>query len=1239
MRSKTSESIARSKEPLQRPRLFSRWVLPGVALMVLVPLALIYPKQTLIQEAARQRLGNPLTANYLTNLLKTDPDNLELRLLLAEQKLQLGESGEISRLLAPVVARGTAGQRHTARLLEFKALATQIAGLSAVSPQRADMMRRQRDVLADLAGAVWPGDILVELANAAIAAGAPDTAHQLYRQLAGQDGPQSAQWFAQAARGALGHGYYELAAELYFIARHKAASPEEQRDHLIAGLKALLAESRFTQAMQAADRELGALADDPETLYTLAGMARSANDLPRAGDYARRLLQPSFFERARRWLAAEPQPFTPPRGMRPYDARYYQLAWEIYLASRNLEDAFKVAEAAVRQVPDDLVWRERLAQVAEWSGKPEIALQQWLQLARHGSAEAWRAVLRLAPGLNDYPATLEAWRYVAARRSLAPAEWQRIADLYELAAQPIEGANFLIGRYPHERDPHLLELAARLQHNGGQDDDALKTWLRLIESHGATTDRVLKAATLYLQRGSFREAAELLKRHHALAGATQAGAPNTEYWRLLGDLASRLQKDAEARDAYRRLATGPDATHEDLWRLASLLRREHPEEAAALAELAWRKFGETEMLLWALELHAEQRNLAAGRRLFDSIGADRLQPLVTNPRFLLLRAQYRQAAGLPREAMADYRRAAALAPGNAGIQTALLWYLIDRREAPALRESLVRLLPTARDNPAYWGAFAAAYHVLDQPDEAVVFYSRRLKHSGQDYLWLLNYADALERSGQAGMAWRVRQHAWRELRKGKTALGKPDSPQMLAAARLALQTAPGDPALALVREIVRQDRQAGKSGADVKDNFSTPAVSELILGWAVSNEQHSAAKAWLWQRYGRSLTRPLWGEVSVALAENDTEKLDRLIAEQADALPIYNRNDAARATGQARYAQSIAFDGLTASPNDDELHLRLSEDVLPAASNIGFEFKTERFGPVKLISRKISFDLALTTKLRLTGQLSGIRQASLDQGVLSNPLAAERVAGIGFKWANSLGETAGTIQRRREFDDFLGLRLSHAVALSQRLHLDLGAERHAAATESGALHVAGMKDQLDATLLYNFSKREYLRLQPRWARYYTQGGSYLGSGRMLDWETGYHIRTEYPDWTVRLAGAHYRFNRDGAADAASAVLAPDGLVPAVSFFLPDNTNSYQLCTGFGEAYRYTYTRAVRPYVDLCANHNDVSGGGYSGLIGIAGSVAGHDHATVYLSQSRAGAGFSGLSRELVFRYYHLLDRY
>jgi hypothetical protein len=59
-----------------------------------------------------------------------------------------------------------------------------------------------------------------------------------------------------------------------------------------------------------------------------------------------------------------------------------------------------VANAAVQQQPSSLVWRERLARVSEWTERPVQALEQWLFIARQTQKDdAWKAVLRLAPGL------------------------------------------------------------------------------------------------------------------------------------------------------------------------------------------------------------------------------------------------------------------------------------------------------------------------------------------------------------------------------------------------------------------------------------------------------------------------------------------------------------------------------------------------------------------------------------------------------------------------------------------------------------------------------------------------------------------------------------------------------------------------------------------------------------------------------------------------------------------------
>ena len=193
------------------------------------------------------------------------------------------------------------------------------------------------------------------------------------------------------------------------------------------------------------------------------------------------------------------------------------------------------------------------------------------------------------------------------------------------------------------------------------------------------------------------------------------------------------------------------------------------------------------------------------------------------------------------------------------------------------------------------------------------------------------------------------------------------------------------------------------------------------------------------------------------------------------------------------------FDGLAVNPSDDEAHLRLSADALATAGHVDFEMRREQFGPLHGIVQSTQVEASIVPNLRLVVELGQTRQASSDSAILGNVPATERAAGVALKMHGSLGDTEIGLRRRREFGATAELRLTHALELIPGINLRFGAERHAAATESNPLRVFGMRDQIDATLLYAFSKREYLRLQPSFARYFTQNGDFLGSGNHLSW--------------------------------------------------------------------------------------------------------------------------------------------
>ena len=392
----------------------------GLALAVTVTLVLVFPRQRLIEQTAMEQ-ADALNVNYLQNLLRTDPQNSGLRLTLAEKLIQLGKLDDAMFALGVIYKSGDAAARRRAKWLDFRIQLSRVAAMSVDFSGRPKEDARLHEQFEELIQLETETPRLIELAGLAMSFGFRDIGAALYRRIAASGNDVTVAWLEETARTMLGDGNYALAATLYFTAQARSQARDDKRRCLLAGLRALQSGNLLREALAAADEHAAELAGDDPTLLYLIQLARAANDLPRAERYAKKLLHMSRDEHSSAWLRALADCLIapanaaaggPPAGMRPFDDANYKLAYEIFLANRNVRDAYRVAEAAVQQAPHDLTWRERLAQVAEWDGKPALALQQWLHIARAGRrADPWQAVLRIAPGANDDAALLEAQQY------------------------------------------------------------------------------------------------------------------------------------------------------------------------------------------------------------------------------------------------------------------------------------------------------------------------------------------------------------------------------------------------------------------------------------------------------------------------------------------------------------------------------------------------------------------------------------------------------------------------------------------------------------------------------------------------------------------------------------------------------------------------------------------------------------------------------------------------------------
>ncbi len=1221
--------------------------------MLLALLAAIYPHQTLVRRIMLAPTDN-LTEAYLHNLMRTDPDNPDLRLVLARTQMQNGLFDRVRDTLAPAIAAGNEDTRQRARWLLWRSEEARYLRLPKDAPQRKAMFADLQRQLSELVALKWDEHLQTEIARKALAFGDIAPSLALVEQLAASNERQNPYAYANAAETALANGKYRAAAEFYLIAGEHSTEIAAQRRNFLLAMRALQSGDMLPDALMLAEKHLArnaALSDDGEILELLVRFARAARRPDLADKYARRLLRLSLLEQIHRQrlafagfdaaprrvsLDGKDAVRTEPRGPRlPFDDRIYTLGFEAFLDNRNLEDAWKVAASAVRQAPENLAWRERLAQVSEWSNRPRIALEHWQFLARkRGSDADWQAVLRLAPGLVDDNALRAALQYQFARRPDDAKVLNELLAVHERLGEPEAALRLLEKTYARSPRPALLERMADIAAHVGDDEQALHHWQRLIDIDGITPARALRVAPMLLTRGRAEEALRLLDQAQGSAGDADG-----EFWRLTGEVALGRQQERTAVAAYRRLVALPDADARDYELLSQLLQDEHPREAADLAAAGWRRFGEPAQLLLALRIHAATENWSAMQPLLRALTSEQQSSLRHNPDYLLLAARFHQSVGQTAQARRDLEAALRIAPDHPDIRAALLWLVIDNGDGPALDQLLAAHETAWQADPELHDALAAAYLARSRPGIALRRYlTPRLAGHRDDFLWLMNYAEALEQNQEADRAWQLREHLLGRQRQSARPHPEPGDNEMVAlrrAARVRLIGAQraGDAGFGALRELLRLDADAQRS----PDRLS-PATRDLILAWFNERGESTAARNWLWQQYARTASRPMWAQVSLALAERDREGAGQLLDLQGGRIAPQGRISLASEIGDTRRVQSEAFDLQAAQANDDALHAQLAEALLAHSDHIGGEAVRRDLDTFVERDRSVLWHLALAPDLAIDLATGRLTRSGLDiRGLGVAPDETYRHARL--NWRHHDGETRLTTEDRHGFAGYTPILLEHDQRITERLALNLALGAEQPANESTALRIAGKKDRAAIGLTLRPERNARLGIGYAHDDFATQVGEDVGTGRTWSVEAAYALRGEPRDLEAALFWSGHSFARrtnEAIFNASLNRLLPAGVGAAselgTDFFLPDNFRFYGIRLSTDTRFERDYTRTWRPFASAARTWHSDLGPGYDLSAGFAGSVFGNDHLSLVWRLGKGGSSDGGHVREIGLTY-------
>ena len=1228
-----------------RPRVIAPRGLAAFAVVVGIVFALMVPNPTLERRAIESRRGDLLTVAYLTNLLRTDPDDPALRFALARQQIARNETEAARATLRPLLDSPDPGLRADSHWRDWLSYREAWSRLDEDSPLRPALRQAMIRRLHELARENWPDDMLVRIASEAFTLGERDLGARTVKALAGRSTSRfDAGWYAESARSLREVGDYRGSAELYLMARQRATSLTARRQHYLAALHTLQAGNLLDEAIATAERELGDLADDTETLYAVVVLARACNRPDVADRLARRMLRLSLLEQMRRWQlasagldgailpTADAAPGTPPTGAPalPFDERIYSLAYDAFIGNRNLADAYRVAESAVRQRPDDLAWRERFAKVAEWHGQPRVALDQWLQLARRdGRHEAWEAVLRLAPGLTDDESLLAALEWDLRRKGADPARLAPLIATYERLGRVHEALAFVQARATGQAPVEVLEALEQLAERAGEIDLSIATLHRLEARLGPDPRRAERLVALLMREGRSREAYAALER-----AKPRAAADDKPFWRLHAELATFIEDTAAARSSYRRIVDFDDASEGEFARYIELIYLADPAASGPVAEQAWRRFGQTPQLQRVLDLYAEAGREADIARVLASLSPAQRAAAEQDARFLAQRGRHRQLAGRHAAALADYQRALVLQPQAEGLREALLWLLIDGKDVVTLRSLLASHEEAWAAEDSLQEALGAAWQALSRPQRALDrYYTPRLAEHRSDFLWLLGYADALEQNGDTERAWRLREALWRRERPAlaEPSPGQLDQVRRLARLRLARSQNPGDPSQAILREILREDRQTGAP--------LSPAARELVLAWLVDQGQPEGLRGFLWHQYGRNLARPLWAETSAALGSADPREAARLLEQWDERLPRYDRVNLARLAGTPAIAASAAFEAMDLQRDDETSHLQLTEIMLEQADRADLDLARRELGAIDEDFTGARLDLGLAPRLRLAVELGAISRRITDRTYFSALPGMEALALTRLDWTHDDGTTRLAVGRRDAYTRYTPVQIEREQRLNRQLSLTATLGHDQPATENAALRVAGLRQQAGAALSLRLSVRDQLSLRVDDYRYSAQNGLPVGRARQTQLEYAHAFRTELSDLVGSAFASNYDFKGGVDSTDPRAVEIKQRLFATTpvdaTALAPGSFNLYGLRLSTNMRLVTDYTRALRPFGSVGLLHNSVVGAGYDYSLGIAGSLLGNDHFSVLLREDKGGTGTFAKTRQFALHYRHL----
>jgi predicted Zn-dependent protease len=901
----------------------------------------------------------------------------------------------------------------------------------------------------------------------------------------------------------------------------------------------------------------------------------------------------------------------------PFRAQDWDLAWQAFIGAGEVGDAYTLAQRAVRAQPRSRLWLARLAQAARWSNHPRTALEALCRLALDlHEARYLQPAFDLAVGLGDDDQAVTLLREIIRLGRATPAQRSMLSGLYLNIGEPDRAIVALQQEFARDPVPQVLWEQAVIYGALGEPKRELAALVRYRERFGPGPQVMLAIATLEYVQGRLPQALDAL-----LEAQPRARRSDTAYWETLSGLAWLLGRYPLAGQAAQVLIDTGKADTADYQRVVYADQYRHPRRAFSFAERGWNQTHDPSLFMSMLDIAASLQPATPWlARAFAALAPGQAAAFAAQPAYWTSLAELRSGQGRNGEALAAYRHALRLRPGDDSLLAGYLWLLIDSGHLTPIAPNLYRLARRANRAPALWAPVAAVYAALEQPERALPWLQAQWSARRNDPLWLMDYADTLEQADRPEAAWQLRRRAYDLLARDAASRpeGRRSERPLRALSALATSLAPGDPARRAIESLARK-----------------PASQEArvtVLAWMLSEQAYPLARWWELRAFLRQ-PPPDWAQLAQAVGTKDNAAIARLLGRRHVRLPRRDRVAAATDLGRNSWALTAAYQGLEGEPEDARLQRQFDDLAVARADNLEATTAATRWSGLLAAGASLQGSQWLGAADRLDIRIDTTRQRVIDSTQLGSVPSLSRSALLVWQQATNRGSLTFDLGAGRNLTGWSREGITWQRRWPDGFATSFGATAGARPLDTAALSVAGLEDRLDAGASARPTARSSLQvqLQAGWLR--AQGGGSLGLAQRFSLDGDYQLRLSPPDLTLHasLSGAHYA--RAAHLPEQLLPLEPSGRIAPTDFFVPDSF--VQVCGGshFNMQYAAAFTGRLRPYADaeLCAN--SVSGEGYDLTAGAAMPLFGSDHLSLRVDLESNVGTHSGRTAGAMLSYH------